>query len=122
MQVAILVDRNRLIGADADDSLGLVGQIYADTTLLGLDIDEADVVLGGHRMRYAAHLNLDMTIIHASYHRNMLLVACIDGIWHKFLHLLATANHRDLRVHHFLNYIATMRAKIKFHSHTITKF
>ena len=68
VQVAVLVHRDRLVGAYADDSLGFVGQIDTNTTLLGLDIDKADVVLRQHRVCHATYLYLDVTIIYTGYH------------------------------------------------------
>ena len=87
MQVAILVDCDRLAVAGADYCLWLVGQVDADTALLGFDVDKADVVLRQHRVRNAAHLNLDVAIVNLGYYRNVLLVACVNRIWHQLLHL-----------------------------------
>ena len=93
MQIAVLIYCYRLRIAYADHRLRLVCKVDTDTSGLCLDINECDVMLRKHRMRHAAHLDLDLATIELCYNRNMLLVACIHCIRDQLLHLLAAANN-----------------------------
>ena len=122
MQVAILIHGDRFRRAGADDRLGLVAQIDADTAIFGLDVDERDVVLGQHRMRRTTHLDLDRAVVDAGNNGQMLLDARLDGIRYELLHLLATTNNRDFRINDFLDHIAAMAALIKLGCHKSTMY
>ena len=117
VQVAVFVDRNRLVGADAELALWLVGQVYALASVFGFKIDKGDMVLRKHRVCYAAHLNLDTAVVKPRNNRNMLLAACINSTSHHLLHLLATAYHRYARINTLVYYISAMFADIKFCCH-----
>ena len=109
MDVAVLIDRNRLGWAD-DGRLRLIGQIYADTTALGLHIDEGYMVLGEHRMGNAADLNLYGILVYARNYGDMLLATRLNGVGNKLLHLLAAAYHCYTRIYDLLYYITAMAA------------
>ena len=91
VEIAVLVDRNRLATAGADNCLWLILEVYADATILSLNIDKCDVVLWEHWVCYAAHLNLYCAVIYACNYRNMLLATRINGVRNKLLHLLTAA-------------------------------
>ena len=67
MEVAVLVNCNGLAVAYTNRRLWFVGQIDTDTTRLGLNIDEGDMMLRQHRVCHATHLNLDMVVINRCY-------------------------------------------------------
>ena len=50
VEIAVLVNSDRLRVASAEHRLGFVGQVDADTALLGLNIDKGDMVLRQHRV------------------------------------------------------------------------
>ena len=95
VEVAVLVDRNRLATAGADNCLWLILEVYADATILSLNIDKCDVVLWEHWVCYAAHLDLNCALVNFCHYRDVLLTARLDGIWNKLLHLLAAAYYWD---------------------------
>ena len=117
MQIAILIHSYGAVRADADNSFGPILQIDAYATVLGLNVDEGDVVLLGHRVRHATYLNLDLAIIQMLNHRDVLLAATVRGVGHKLLHRLAAAYHINTRIHHLLDHIAAMAALIKLCCH-----
>lgn len=121
VEVAILVHGDGLGIADTDYGFGLalVGKVYTDAAILGLYIDEGDVMVFSHRMSHAAYLYLDMTIIDTGHYWEVLLYAGINGVDGEFLHLLSAANHGNLRVYYLLDYIATMFAFEKFYCHNV---
>jgi hypothetical protein len=96
VEVAILVDCDRLRVTSAEYRLRFIGQIDAVTTILGLYVDKADVVLRQHWMSHATHLNLNMTVVNLCNNGNVLLVACINRIRNQLLHRYATTYNRDL--------------------------
>jgi hypothetical protein len=110
VEVAVLVYGYGLVGTGAEYSfcLTLMGEVDAHAAILCLHIDECDVVILSHGVRYTAHLYLDMAIIDTCHHGEMLLYAGVNGVHGEFLHLLATAYDGNLRVYHLLDYITTM--------------
>ena len=117
VQVTVFVDRNRLVGADAELALRLIGQIHALTSVFGFKIDKGDMVLRKHWVCHAAHLDLDFAVVEFCNYGNVLLAACIYGACHQLLHLLATAYHRYARINTLVYYISAMFADIKFCCH-----
>lgn len=122
MQVAILVHRQRLGSAGAYLCHGFVLQVDADTALVGLHIDEGDVVLGHHGMVHAAHLDAQTAVLQGCNHGYVLLLTCIHGVRYQFLHLLAAAYYGNAGVNHLYYHIATYRAFIKFRCHNLFFF
>ena len=117
VQVAVLIDRNRLVGTGAELALRLIGQVYALTSVFGFKIDKGDMVLRKHWVRHAAHLNLDTAVVELCNYGNVLLAACINSTRYQLLHLLATAYHRYARINTLVYYISAMFADIKFCCH-----
>ena len=62
VEVAVFVDCDRLSGADADLSFGLVLEVNPDAAVLGFDIDEADVMFRRHGMWFAADLYKNLAV------------------------------------------------------------
>ena len=117
VQVAVLIDGDRLAVASTDLCHRNILKINSDAPILGLHIDETDMMLRGHRMRNTAHLHLHSASIHECHLRNMLLIARIHRIRNQFLHFLAATHHRNLGVNNLNNHIAAMTALIKFCFH-----
>ena len=121
VEVAILIYGDGLTTAYADNSFGLalVRKVDTDAAILGLYIDEADVVIFGHGMGHTAYLYLDVAIVDTGHHGKVLLYTGVNGVDGELLHLLAAANHGNLRVYYLLDYIATMLALEKSYCHNI---
>ena len=117
MQIAILIHGHNLLATHADLSLGLILQIDTDSSALGLDINKYDVMLLGHGVRNATHLDLELSITQLAHYGHMLLSAGIYRIGDQLLHLLATAHHLNTRIYHLLDHIAAMAALVKFCCH-----
>ena len=96
MQVAVFIYCDHLARACADFRFRLVLKIDHDASCLRLYIDECDMMFWGHRVGYAADLNLYSAIIKALDIRNMLFPASLRCIRYKFLHLLTAAYYRYL--------------------------
>jgi hypothetical protein len=96
-----------------------VREVDADAAILGLHVDECDVVILSHGMRYTTHLYLDAAIIETSHHGKVLLHTGINGVHGELLHLLATAYDGNLRVYNLLDYITTMLTFEKSYCHNI---
>lgn len=117
MQVAVLIDGNYLLTTSANHRLWFILQIDSNTTALGLNVDKYDVMLLGHGMQHATHLDLDFPITHVRHHRHMFLATGLHRIGNQLLHLLATADHINARIYNLLYHIATMAALEKFCCH-----
>ena len=122
VKVAIFVYCYWLGTTHTDLSFRLVGQIYTDSAILCLYINEGDVVLRKHRMRDAADVDPDSAVINAGDDWDMLFSTCVYGIRYEFFHLFSTAHDRNLGVDKFNDYIAAMAAFIKSCSHNIFCF
>ena len=124
VQIAIFVYRHRLVGADAELALGLIGQVDTLATVFGLEIYEGDMMLGEHRMSHATDLHLEAAVVKFCNYGDVLLATCVDCSSHQFGHLLATANYRYARIHTFMYYITTMLTVKKFccHNSKVFKF
>ena len=122
VEVAVFVDGSGFLHAEADFRFWLICKVDADTAALSLDIDESDMMLRSHWVGDTSDLHFDdsfalsfaITFYEVCDEWNMLLEACIYGVRSQLLHLLSAANYRYLRIHHFLDHIAAMRAFIKF--------
>ena len=117
VQIAILIHGHDLLVADAHLCLGLILQIDTDSSSLGLDVDKYDMVLLGHGVRNATHLDLELSIAQILDHGHMLLAAGICRIGDQLLHLLTTTYHLNARIYHLLDHIATVAALVKFCCH-----
>lgn len=117
VQVAILIHGYDLLIAYADLGFGLILQVDADATALGLDVDKYDVVLRKHRVGYAADLDFNLSIAQILDYGHVLFAAGIYRVGDEFFHLLATAYNLDARIYDLLDYIATMTAFVKFCCH-----
>jgi hypothetical protein len=122
VKVAIFVYCYWLGTTHTDLSFRLVGQIYTDSTIFCLYINEGDVVLRKHRMRDAADVDPDSAVINAGDDWDMLFSTCVYGIRYEFFHLFSTAHDRNLGVDKLDDYIAAMAAFIKSCSHNIIYF
>ena len=117
MQVTILIHGRGLLSTSAYHRLGLILELTAYASALGLDVDEDYVVLGRHWVWLTTHLYLDSAIAQVGHHGNVLLAACIHRVGDEFLHLLTAANHVYTRVHDLLDHIAAVAALVKFCCH-----
>lgn len=117
VQIAIFVYGNRLVVADAYHSLGLIGQIYANTTTFSLNVDKYDMMFWQHRVFYTTDAHLDSAIVDALNNGDVLLSACIYRIGNQLLHLLTAAYNCHARIYNLLDYIATMAAFEKLCCH-----
>lgn len=117
MQVAILIHGYDLLITYADLRFGLVFQVDADATTLGLDVDKYDVVFRKHRVGYAADLDFNLPIAQILDYGHVLFAAGIYRVGDELFHLLATANNLDARIYDLFDYIATMTALVKFCCH-----
>ncbi len=88
----------------------LVFQVNADTSVGGLQVDECNVMFREHWMRCASDLDQQSSVIHLRYYWNVFLQAGIRRAGNQFLHFLPAADHRDIGVHEFYDYIAAMTA------------
>ena len=80
VKVTVFVHGNRFFSARTDDGFRFVCKVYSDSASLGFKIDEADVVLLCHRMRYTSDFDLDLAAVKPCHDRNMLFVACIHCV------------------------------------------
>ena len=110
VKVAVLIDGNRFAIASTYLRLWNILKINADATIFCFHINETDMMLRSHRMRYAAHLHLNRTSIQECHLRNMLLITCIHRVRNQLLHSFTAAHHRNPRVHNLDNHIAAMTA------------
>ena len=46
-------------------------------------------------MSYTADFNLDLAVTDTGHYWYVLFIACIYGIWNKFLHLFSAAYYRN---------------------------
>jgi hypothetical protein len=122
VKVAVFVYCYGLGTTHTDLSFWLVGQVDPDSAIFCLYVNEGDMMLRKHRMRYAADVDPDSAVINAGDDWNMLFSACVYGIRHEFFHLFSTAHDRHLGVDELDDYIAAMAAFIKFCSHNIICF
>ena len=63
VKVAVFVDCDGFFAADEYDSFGFILEVDADSAVFCLDVDECDVMLREHRMKYAADLDPDGHVI-----------------------------------------------------------
>jgi len=119
MDVAVLVDRNRLASGCTDYGfcIFLVLEIDVDSPVFAFDEDEADVMLRKHRMRIASNLDLVTAVIQLLDRRKMLFLAGIDSVRNQFLHFLSAAEYRNFGVYEFLYHVAAMAAFKKLACH-----
>ena len=115
MKVAILVDCNGTVCADAECGLRFFVEIDDLSAVFGLNVDEGNVVFGCHRVGYASDFDLDSAIVNSCYYRYMLFGGCINCVCFKFCHLFATAYNRNFMVNNFYYNVATMITFEKFY-------
>lgn len=133
MQTTVGVHGDRLILGAAEADLGLViamGEIVDVSSVLGLEVDELDVMVFCHRVRAGAYADQDRVVVSLRDHRQMVLhrgSGCV-GRRHvhslrlyvmrlEKLHLVTTADRDDGRTDHFGDDVATDRAEIKLRFH-----
>ena len=92
MEIAVGVYGDGLVIAQAEGHIGFFAglEILALTAVFGLDINPFDVVLIGHRMIYAANVDVDCSVFNG-HGGQVLLVAGFDGIGNQLFHRLAAA-------------------------------
>ena len=86
----------------------------ADAAILGLDIDEGDVMLWQHWVCHATNLNLDVVVVNLRNNGNVLLKACVNRARLKQGHFLSAAHHRNACIVYHTNDIAAMLTYIEF--------
>ena len=119
MDVAVLVDRNRLASGCAYYGLCafLVLEVDVDSSVFAFYEYEADMVLGKHWVRVASYLDLVTAVIKLLDGRKVLFLACIDGVGNQLLHFLSAAEYRYLGVYKFVYNVAAMAAFKKLACH-----
>jgi hypothetical protein len=122
VQVAVLIDGYRTVLAYIDLAYGLVLQVDADASTLGLYVHEGDVMLVEHGVMHTAYLYTQNTVAQICHHRKVLLYTRLDGAGYQLFHLLSATEYGYLVIDYFLYYIATMGALIKFGCHNLLSF
>jgi hypothetical protein len=117
VEVAVLVHGYGSHIAATEFGYGGVLEVGPHTANSRLDIDERDVVLGGHRVMHTAYLDTENAVGRPCDMGYMLLDTCIDGVCLQLGHGLATTHQGNTRIDKLLYYIATMGTFIKLYCH-----
>ena len=117
MKVAVLVDGNGTVGADAERGLRLFVEVDDLPSVFGFNVDECNVVLGSHRVGYASDFHLDSAIVNSRYYRNVFFCRRINSVCLKFCHLFAASYNRYFAVNNFYYDVATVITFEKFYCH-----
>ena len=94
-------------------------EVDALAAMLCLDIDEADVMCLGHRVRLLSDLDLQLLVVALNYDWQVVLVLAFRGVRTEFLHLFTTAYWHWASIDHLGDEVATGVALIKFRFHTL---
>lgn len=120
VKIAVFIDCQGFSVASADQSLWSVFKIDTNAAILCFNINEGNMMLRQHRMRFTSDLDLDLASVKTGYNRNMLFLAGICCARNQFLHLLTAAYDRNFRINQFLDDIAAMAASEESCSHNVT--
>ena len=115
MQVAIRKDGNRFVIIKAEGSMGLVAnsQTLPLSTLLGLEIDPADVVFTRHWMIDRTYVDGDLVLVNC-YHRYVLFLGSVNCVCFQGYHLFSTTGKRWSSVDNLSSNVSANLANVKF--------
>ena len=76
MEIAVCIDGNRLVIAQAEGDTGVIAglECLALAAMLRLNIDPLNEVFGSHGMVHGTYIDVDSTVFHRD-HRQMLFTA-----------------------------------------------
>lgn len=123
MQVAIGIDGCGLVfDMERGRSLSARVEVLDLASVLGLKVEELDVMLIGHRMRRLAYADGDGAVLTASDHWDMILGLAIGGVGFEPLHLLSAAMWHYLGSAHLEHDVATDWATVEDCLHNGLRF
>lgn len=121
VKIAVGVDSSRFL-AHADAYLGRMSFLEVDAlaAMFCFDIDEADMMRLGHRMRLLSDLNLQLLVITLCDNRQMVLGLAFCGVRLEFFHHVSTTLRHRASIDHLDDDVSAMFALIesRFHKHS----
>jgi len=118
VEVAVLIYGNGFAVAEAYLHNGFVFKVDTHTAVLKLDIDEADVVLGHHRVLNAAHLDAIFAVVDFLHNGEVFLLTCLYGVGCKLGHFLAAAEGNNAAINGLNDYVTTVVTLKEFYCHS----
>ena len=120
MKVAIGIDGGGFVLAMEGGRCLVPGiEVSKVPSMLGLKVDELDVVFVGHRMWRLTYTDGDGAFLAAFYYRDMILGLAVRGAGFEFFHLVSAAMRYDFGSAHLEHDVAADWATVEDCLHSV---